>query len=85
MQVGRMERTMSNGAYPSCGSSRSFSIGHLNIFFYSAIVLQFQLDVINLAMNKTSAIFQSSTEVMDCRVLNTQTTNRLCYTLLLKE
>jgi hypothetical protein len=25
---------MSSGAYPSCGSGRSFSIGHLNIFFY---------------------------------------------------
>ena len=26
--------TMSSSAYPSCGSGRSFSIGHLNIFFY---------------------------------------------------
>jgi hypothetical protein len=34
MQVGRKECTMSNSAYPSSGSGRSFSIGHLNILFY---------------------------------------------------
>jgi hypothetical protein len=34
MQVGQKERTMGSGAYPSFGSGRSFSIGHLNIFFY---------------------------------------------------
>lgn len=34
MQVGRKEHTMSSGAYPNIGSGRSFSILHLNIFFY---------------------------------------------------
>jgi hypothetical protein len=34
MQIGQKEHTMSSSAYPSNGSGRSISIGHLNILFY---------------------------------------------------